>query len=98
MRQSGDIAPVDWPQSTIGPGIKVFSGYAKVVEADGRQMPVSDALALIYEVLDDVLQEEESELDLDTRFALAWYAQHGFEPASFGDADEVATGRGVSGE
>ena len=33
--QSGNIAPVDMAQSTIGPGIKVFSRYAKVVEADG---------------------------------------------------------------
>ncbi len=98
VMQSGNIAPVDLPQSTIGPGIKVFSGYAKVVEASGMQMSVSDALALINEVLDDVLHGEESELDSDTRFALAWYAQHGFEPAPFGDADSIARAKNTSVE
>ena len=96
--QSGNIAPVDLPQSTIGPGIAVFSRYAKVVEASGKQMPVSDALAIINEVLDDVLHGEESELDPDTRFALAWYEQHGFEPAPFGDADSIARAKNTSVE
>ena len=98
VMQSGNIAPVDLPQSTIGPGIKVFSGYAKVVEASGVQMPVSDALAIINEVLDDVLHGEESELDPDTRFALAWYEQHGFEPAPFGEADSIARAKNTSVE
>ena len=35
------VAPVDMAQSTIGPGMKVFSRYAKVVEADGSAMSVS---------------------------------------------------------
>ena len=39
--QSGNIAPVDIPQSTIGPGIGVFSRYSKVVESDGSAMSVS---------------------------------------------------------
>ncbi len=96
--QSGNIAPVDLPQSTIGPGISVFSRYDKVVEADGRQMPVSEALALINEVLDDVLHGEESELDPDTRFALTWYAQHGFEAGPFGEADSIARAKNTSVE
>ena len=57
LLQSGNIAPVDLPQSTIGPGISVFSRYAKVVETDGGQMPVREALAVINEVLDEVLHE-----------------------------------------
>ncbi len=98
VMQSGNIAPVDLPQSTIGPGISVFSRYVKVVEASGAQMPVGDALGLINEVLDDVLHGEESELDSDTRFALTWYAQHGFEPAPFGDADSIARAKNTSVE
>ncbi len=96
--QSGNIAPVDLPQSTIGPGISVFSRYAKVVEADGSSMPVSDALAMINQVLDDVLYGEESDLDAETRFALAWYAQHGFETGPFGDADSIARAKGTAVE
>ena len=54
--KSGNIAPVDLPQSTIGPGISVFSRYAKVVEASGGKMSVSDALEAVNEVLDEVLR------------------------------------------
>ncbi len=98
VMQSGNIAPVDLPQSTIGPGIGVFSRYAKVVEANGAPMPVSDALTVINEVLDDVLHGEESELDSDSRFALAWYEQHGFEPGPFGDADSIARAKNTAVE
>ncbi len=98
LLQSGIIAPADLPQSTIGPGIKVFSRYTKVVQADGSSMSVSDALVIINEVLDDVLHGEESELDSDTRFALAWYAQHGFESGPFGAADSIARAKNTSVE
>ncbi len=96
LLQSSNIAPVDLPQSAIGPGLKVYSRYAKVVEEDGSTMPVSDALTIINEVLDDVLCGGESELDAESRFALAWYAQHGFEPGPFGDADSIARAKNTA--
>lgn len=94
--QSGNIAPVDIAQSTIGPGIKVFSRYAKVVEADGSAMSVSDALAIINDVLAEVIDGEEAELDADTRFAATWYAQHGYNPGKSGDADGQARAKNTS--
>ena len=94
--QSGNIAPVDMAQSTIGPGIKVFSRYAKVVEADGSAMPVSAALAIINDVLGEVLDGEEAELDADTRFALTWFSEHGYSPGPSGDADSVARAKNTS--
>jgi len=94
--QSGNIAPVDMAQSTIGPGIKVFSRYARVVEADGTSMPVSVALAIINDVLGEVLDGEEAELDADTRFALTWFAEHGYSPGPSGDADSVARAKNTS--
>ena len=94
--QSGNIAPVDMAQSTIGPGIKVFSRYAKVVEADGTAMRVSAALSIINDVLGEVLDGEEAELDRDTRFALTWFAEHQYEPASSGDAESVAKAKNTS--
>jgi len=96
LMQSGNITPVDLPQSAIGPGIGVFSRYAKVVEADGSKMPVSEALALINDVLGEILDGEEAELDAETRFALAWYEQYGFEPGPSGDADNVARAKNTS--
>ncbi len=94
--QSGNIAPVDLAQSTIGPGVKVFSRYAKVVEADGSSMSVSDALAIINDVLGEVLDGEEAELDRDTRFAVAWYTQNGYNPGRSGDADGQARAKNTS--
>lgn len=96
LLQSGNVAPVDLPQSTIGPGIGIFSRYAKVVEADGRAMPVSDALAIINDVLSQVLDGEEAELDADTRFAATWYSQHGHESGPSGDADGLARAKDTS--
>ncbi len=96
MLQSGNIAPVDMAQSTIGPGIKVFSRYARVVEADGSSMPVSAALAIINDVLGEVLDGEEAELDADTRFALTWFAEHGYDSGPSGDADSVARAKNTS--
>ena len=94
--QSGNIAPVDMAQSTIGPGIKVFSRYARVVEADGSSMPVSAALAIINDVLGEVLDGGEAELDADTRFALTWFSEHGYSPGPSGDADSVARAKNTS--
>ncbi len=96
LLQSGNIAPVDIAQSTIGPGIKVFSRYAKVVEADGSAMSVSDALAIINDVLGEVIDGEEAELDADTRFAATWYAQQGYNPGRSGDADGQARAKNTS--
>jgi putative DNA methylase len=94
--QSGNIAPVDMSQSTIGPGIRVFSRYGKVVEADGSAMSVSTALSIINDVLGEVLDGEEAELDADTRFASTWFAQHGYNPAGSGEADGLARAKNTS--
>jgi putative DNA methylase len=90
LLQVENIAPVDLAQSAIGPGIAIFSRYAKVVEADGKAMTVRAALGLINEVLAQVLSGEESEFDADTRFALTWFEQYGHNPGPFGDADLLA--------
>ena len=86
----GVIAPVDLAQAAIGPGISVFSRYAKVREADGSDMSVRDALQLINATLDEVLGEQESDLDSDTRFAVRWYRQYGWDADSSGIADQLA--------
>lgn len=86
----GGIAPVDLAQAAIGPGISVFSRYARVREADGSDMTVRDALLLINATLDDVLGEQESDFDPDTRFAVKWYRQYGWSEESSGIADQLA--------
>lgn len=95
LRQ-GLVAPVDQRQSTLGPGMAVFSRYSRVLEADGSPMSVPVAIALINEVLDDVLDEQEGDFDATTRFALAWYRYSGYRPGTFGEADRIARSRDTS--
>ncbi len=94
--QSGNVAPVDLAQASIGPGMAVFSRYSKVVNADGSAMSVREALQLINQVLDESLAEQESELDADTRFALRWFEQFGMGQGPFGDAETLAKAMAVS--
>ena len=86
----GSIAPVDLAQAAIGPGISVFSRYSRVREADGSVMSVKDALLLINSTLDEVIGEQESDFDPDTRFAVKWYRQYGWAQENSGIADQLA--------
>lgn len=88
--QQGAVAPVDLAQSAIGPGMAVFSRYTTVLEADGTAMTVRAALAQINKVLDEVLAEQEGEFDAETRWAIKWFEQHGFDEGRFGTADVLA--------
>jgi putative DNA methylase len=94
--QRGNIAPVDLAQAAIGPGMAVFSRYKKVLETDGSPMRVRTALALIYQGLDEVLSEQESEFDPDTRWALARFEQHQFDEGLYGEAEVLATAKALS--
>ena len=94
--QHGNIAPVDLAQASIGPGMAVFSRYSKVVETSGSQMSVRSALALINQMLDEILAEQEGEFDSDTRWAIAWYEQFGSRIAGFGDAETLSKAKGTS--
>ena len=96
LLQDQTIAPVDMAQSAIGPGMEIYSRYAKVLEADGSPMKVRTALALINEALEEVLSAEETEFDADTRWALTWYEQFGHDQAPFGDAETLSKAKNTS--
>ncbi|WP_412068596.1 DUF1156 domain-containing protein [Rubrivirga sp. IMCC43871] len=96
--QKGHIAPVDLPQAAIGPGMAVYSRYASVLEADGSAMTIRTALGLINEALDTYLSEQEGTYDTDTRWAIVWYEQFGFDAGAFGDANNLATAKNTSVE
>ncbi len=94
--QHGNIAPVDLAQAAIGPGMAVFSRYSKVVESDGSPMPVRTALQLINQALDEVLAEQETEYDRETRFAVGWFEQNGMNEGAYGVAEVLATAKATS--
>ena len=57
---------------------------------------VRSALARINEILDQVLNEQEGDFDPTTRFAIAWYRQHGYSTGTFGDANNLANARNTT--
>ncbi len=93
---NSNIAPVDLPQSAIGPGMAIFSRFSKIIEADGTTMSMTTALQLINKSVDEVLSEQESEMDEWTRFAVTWYSQYAFGSGPYGDAERIATARNVT--
>ena len=94
--QRGNIAPVDLAQAAIGPGMAVFTRYAKVLDAAGKAMSVREALALINQALDEALAEQEGDFDADTRWALAWFEQHGFAEGEYGVAETLSKAKNTS--
>jgi putative DNA methylase len=89
-------SPVDLAQAAIGPGMAVYSGYADVVDVDGRSMPVGVALELVNQVLDETLARAGADLDPASRFCLAWFEQYGFDHGPFGAADGLAKATGTA--
>ena len=94
--QAGNIAPVDLAQAAIGPGMAVYTSYASVLDAEGKPLSVRAALARINKVLDDALAEQEGDFDADSRWALAWFEQMGFNDGEFGTADVLARAKATS--
>ena len=94
--QRGNIAPVDLAQAVIGPGMAVFTRYSKVLDASGEPVSVRQALALINEVLDETLSEQEGDFDADTRWALAWFDENGFDEGDYGVAETLSKAKNTS--
>jgi putative DNA methylase len=94
--QEGNIAPVDLAQAAIGPGMAVYTRYAQVLDAEGKPVPVRDALKLINEVLDETLAEQEGYFDADSRWAITWFEQNGFAEGDAGTAILLTTAKGTA--
>lgn len=94
--QRSNIAPVDLAQSAIGPGMGVYSRYGRVLEADGSSMTVRSALQIINQELDVYFNEQDGELDANSRFCVDLYTQNAFNNLKFGDADTLARAKNTS--
>lgn len=96
--QAGNIAPVDLAQAAIGPGMAVYTRYTSVIDADGQKVTVRNALSLINQTLDETLAEQEGEIDSDSRWALTWFDQNGFEDGDYGIAELLSKSKNVAVE
>lgn len=96
--QRGNVAPVDLQQAAIGPGMAIFTRYNKVLDADGKSVSVRDALAMVNQVLGEILLGDLGDLDRETLFALTWFEQYAFTPGPYGEALVAAQAKNTSVE
>lgn len=96
--QSANIAPADMPQSSIGPGIGIFSRYKTVLESNDNPMTVKTALQIINRELDEFFSGIEGEFDAETRFTITWFEQNGLDKGDSGTAINIAQARGIAVE
>ena len=96
LLQSASIAPVDIVEAAIGPGMAVYTRYARVLGTDALPLPTHEALVLINQTLDQALAEQESDLDAPSRWAVAWFARHGFEAGDHDDAAILSEARHIT--
>jgi putative DNA methylase len=94
--QRGNTAPVDLAQAAIGPGMAVYTRYAKILDAEGHALTVREALALINQTLDEALAEQEGDFDSDSRWALAWFEESGFADGEYGVAETLSKAKNTS--
>ena len=94
IRKAG-VGPVDMQQSVIGPGMGVFTRFAKVLEDDDSAMSVKTAHSLINHVWQEIENDLDTNFDSETQVALAWFATYGFEPKSSGELITLANAKNI---
>lgn len=94
--QEASTLPFDLTQAAIGPGMAVFSRFARVLEPSGEPMRVRTALSLINQVRIQVLSEQDDEFDAATRWSVQWFERYGFDEGPFGEAEKLFTATATS--
>ena len=61
--QTAGVTPLDLAQASIGPGMSVFTRFESILEPDGSKMSVRYALGLIRQCVDEILEDQVSDLD-----------------------------------
>ena len=96
LTREGHIAPVDLAQAAIGPGMEIYSRFARVETIGGEPVSVREALAAINRAIAAYDQRSEGDLDSETRFCLDWLRQHGFAEGRYGEAETLAQAKNVA--
>jgi len=66
------------------------------VDAEGKSLPVREALSIINQTLDETLAAQEGDFDADSRWALAWFEQYGFAEGEYGVAETLSKAKNTS--
>ncbi len=94
--RAGGVGPTDIQQAAIGPGIGIFTRHAAVLNPDGSALSVKDALKLINQVREEIASGDDADYDAATRFALDWFAGHGWGEGASGTAITMANALGLA--
>lgn len=94
--QDAAVPALDLTQAALGPGLAVFSRFARVVEPSGEPMSVRTAIGLINQVRSETLTELQDEFDADTRWAVQWFEEYGFTEGPYARAEVLFTGTDTS--
>jgi putative DNA methylase len=94
--QDASVPALDLTQAVLGPGLAVFSKFARVVEPSGETMSVGTAIALINQVRSEALTEQQDEFDTATRWAVQWFDEYGFGEGPYDRAEVLFTGTDTS--
>ncbi len=94
--QQGNIAPVDFAQAALGPGMAIYSRYNRILESSGLRLSIRAAINIINQTLTEVLTEVEDDFDPETRWSIAWFEQYGYSEGDFGDAEILSKAKVVS--
>jgi putative DNA methylase len=74
----------------------IYTRYAKVLDAEGKPIRVREALSLINQTLDEALASQEGDFDGDTRWALSWFEEFGFDQGEYGRAETLSKAKNTS--
>ena len=96
LTREGHIAPTDLAQAAIGPGMQIYSRYARVETISGEPVPVREALAAINRAIADHDERQEGDLDAESRFCLDWLKQHDYGEGQYGEAETLARAKNVA--
>jgi len=94
--QQGNVAPVDFAQAAIGPGMAIYSRYSSILDSSGKELTVRAALGMINQIQVEVLTAQEDDFDPETRWSIAWFELNGFSDGGFGDAELLTKAKTTS--
>ncbi len=94
--QNTNVAPADMAQAAIGPGIAIYSRYARVADMSDTEITVRDALKMINAELAEFFGTQTGELDAASQFCVDLFTQNGFNEVKFGVADVLARAKNIS--
>ncbi len=83
------IPAVDMGQAAIGLGMATYSGFGRVVGTDGRDLPITDVLAVIREVLTEATEGFESTVSAHSQWAIGWLESNGYDEGPYGVAEQL---------